>query len=647
VLTIDILKQYFVEPAKLPKHPFYNRSVIITNKLEAHSKGKYPKDVIEVARPNESFDQVEYRKSVYTPITQTYFSKVVSTISKIGRAEDYKVEWPEQKNIDEEESLKEYLQNNYPNFDSLENWFFSLQLREMCDDPNGVVAVFPYPKINPDDDSEMLRPFTFWFESEDVIDYKEGELAVLRSAEKSIVLENGESAPKGIVYYIFDKDSWTKCVQTGELKDYTFTYDIQPHWIGHLPCLKIGGIIEEFQNDQMLYDSFIGDCIPFWDEALRRYSDQQVQMVLHVHSEKWEVEDTPCKTCSGQGQVIHNYMGGKTGMGTCGTCGGRGTYSPRSPFGVKTIKSSNKVGPSEAANVPIPPMGYIDKPIEQTQFIHDQVQENIKSGLSAINMEFLMFEPEVNSGIAKTLDRQEMNTFFYTIARHIVHNIFRPVDYFVAMWRYGLISSEEDILAILPQRNVPVKYDILTEDILAQRLSNAKTAGLSPSLMAQLEIDYARKEFGDDSLQVDILETIAQLDPLPNKDDQSKMTILSNKGTTLEKYILSCNIQAFVNRAYSENEEFFDLNYAEKMDILNGYVQEVVDSQAAAKVPIVINTAPQNPDEEDEDEENEPNPNNPSIGAEGSDDSALDDTPDGNALPTKTANKPTNKRLNG
>lgn len=589
MLTDELIRQYFVAPDKLPKHQFYDRSVTITKKLEAHSKGKFPAEIIDIARPNETAQQKRYRKDVFTPVTKTYFSKVVSTISKIGGAEDWKIEMKEQPGVADGETLKDYTSESFPNFDSIPNWFFSLQLREMCDDPNGVIAVFPYPKKDVNNDSEYLRPFPFWFESQDVINYIEGELAVLRASEKSIVMIGDKQVKEGLVYYIFDTDSWTKCTQVGSKSDYRFSYEIQPHWLGHVPCFKIGGIIEEFENGEMLYDSFIGDCLPYWDEALRRHSDLQVQMVLHVHSEKWEIEDSQCKTCTGTGKVIDTRMGAGNRKVDCGTCNGSGGGTSRSPFNVKLIKVAQKNGPNQAVSIPTPPMDYIKKPIEETQFIHDQVNENITNGLAAINMEFLGREPQINSGIAKMMDRQEMNAFFAMIARHIVKNILDPVYYFTAKWRYGLNSSEKELMAILPEINIPSEFDILTQDVIAQRLVSAKTAGVSQSLTANLEIQYAKKEFGDESDQVEILEIALQLDPLPGKTEDEKMTILSNKGTTLEKYILSSNLIAFINRAYSENEYFCDLNYSEKLDVLNGYVKEITDENSGIVVPIFNN----------------------------------------------------------
>lgn len=587
MLTAELLNKYLVDPIHQPKHEFYARSIEIHEALEAHSKGKYPAKVIEVVRPNETPDQKEYRKATFTPITKTYFSKVVTTIGKISRAEDWGIDWPEEKGVLKADSFKKYTEEEYPFFDSLVNWFFTVQLREMCDDPNGVIAVFPLAKQDPKNDTELYRPFTYWFGSERVIDYKEGSLAVLLSDEKSMLKSGDKQVKEGAIYYFFDADSWTIATQIGEVGQFTFEYEVVKHNIGHVPCFKIGGIIEEFKCGEILYDSFLGDCIPYWNEALRRYSDINVQLNLHVHSEKWEIEDTPCKVCKESGEVkVMGHDGAYHPM-RCSNCNGSGSTSKRSPFNVKGIKPAQKTGINDSVSIPTPPMGYIQKPIQDTEFLNTIKKENILEGLAAVNLEFLMREPGINSGIAKIYDRQEMNVFFHNIAYHIVHNILNSSFYFIGKWRYGKQLSDKEVTDALPVIPVPTKYDIISAEVIAQRLALAKDANLTPSLKTGMEIEYAKAEFGEDCMEAKVIKTISELDPLPHKNEEEKMVILSNRGTTEAKYILSSNLSAFINRAISENDKFLDLNYAEKMGVLDKYVEEITKDNKKNIIPLV------------------------------------------------------------
>jgi hypothetical protein len=607
MLTIDFIGQYLTDNP--PKHDLYEGSVKIAQKLRVHEKGEYPASLIEIARPNEDEKYKEYRREVFTPITKTVYSKVVSTIAKINRAEDWKIGF-----ADDSSDLKNYTEEIYPYFDSLENWFFSIGLNQMLKDPNSVVAVIPLTKKNPTDDSEQFSPFTFIFKAENVIDYEEGRYAVLMAEEKSMVTQGDTQVKKGKIIYFIDHESYIKAVQVGELTENQFQFNgdemgnINPtmHNFEYMPAWKMGGTIEEFIDGEMLYDSFIGDCIPYWDEALRRYSDHQVNMVLHLHPMEWEIQDTPCPTCKATGSIRREGRDGTPYNEDCRSCAGAGNVSAKTPFGRKLINVSKLDGVNQITPIPTPPAGIIERDIASISFLKQEVKDNIKDGLAAVNMEFIMETPEINSGVAKAMDRQEMNSFFYNIARHVVNNILYPAYYFISAWR-DLSYSEEQIIASMPTINTPTKFDVLSSDILANRLTIAKTAGLPASLTNAMQKEYAETEFGDDSDETILFKLVSDLDPLPGLIEADKMTVLSNKGTTQAKYILSSNIYAFVFRARIENKTFEKMPYANQMDILDAYVQEVVDENEKDVVPMVqLAPDPNNPNPVD--------PQTPAVG---------------------------------
>lgn len=588
MLTEDFINQYLVRTP--PTHEFYKESLDISKNLKYHAKGHYPAELIEIARPNEETQYKTYRKDVFTAVTKTYFSKVVTTIGKIRRAEDWDIDF---KDSNYAKLLSDYTNKNYPYFQSFENWFFTIALTQMCEDPNMVCMFLPLPKQDPKNDAEIYKPFGQLFPCENVIDWKENQYAVLLSDEKSLVQEGQNKVKKGLVYYFIDNDSVTKAVQVGDTEK--FTFDISnlgfqiSHSVGVVPGFKIGGIIEKFTEGEMLFDSFIGDCIPYWHEAIRRYSDHQVNMVLHLHPDRWEIKDSPCPTCKGSGN-IHDHSSDKTITAKCGTCGGGGHIAVKTPFGVKLINPVQRTGPNEAINIPTPPMGNVARDIASISFLKEEYKDDIQDGLAAINLEFLMNEPEINSGVSKSYDRQEMNTYFNNIARHVVQNIFQPSYLYIIKWQYGKIITDAQLLDAMPSITIPTKFDIVSADVIAQRLTTAKTAGLNPALQTALQIEYAESEFGEESDEALMIVTIDELDPLPNLSQEEKMTILSNKGCTQDAYILSCNLPSFINRACNEKADFMELKYAEKLSILNKYVEEIKKTNSANIVPIIDNS---------------------------------------------------------
>lgn len=590
MLTKELISPYLVKDP--PKHQYYNDTVKIANELQIHSKGKEPTELLNKARPNEEEKYKQWRLDRWSPKTKVYFGKVVTNYAKIRKAEDWSISYKSDSRLAQD--LKKYMEKDFPDFDSFDNWAFSYAFSMIFDDPNRVVAVYPKPKRNPGDDTEVLKPFPFIFNSEKVIEYVESEFAVLESDEKSIVKVGDSQVREGKIYYFFDRDSMIKAVQVGEKEEYKFEIAVNDegqiaplkHNIGHMPVWKIGGLIKEFGEAGKLFESFISPAIPSWDEAIMDYSDHQVNKAIHLHPDRWEIADVPCKACKETGYIEEIYAD-KKHKTKCSVCHGNGNYSVKSPFNTKFIKPSVKQGVNDYSSIPTPPMGYADRPIETLDFNKKEYFADIREGLAAINMEFVMDEPQENSGVAKALDRDPITTGYYMIGKHLIENLYIPCHYFIAKWRYGKITSEDQIMEIVPNCKVPEKYDVIISSILAERAVKAREKGMNPAIVSGLEISYARKEFGEGSTVPKIMETVAQLDPLFGKTEDEKMVIFSNGGCTDDQYILSSQIYSFVNWAISDDDKFLEMDYKKKFDVLNKYVQEVKSQATQKLVPIV------------------------------------------------------------
>lgn len=578
-----------------PKHEFYDKTIEISNQIKVHSKGEKPIELLRKARPNEDEKYQKWREERWTPITKTYFQKIKNTLLKIRKAEDWQIKFEKTENkFLQENSLKKFLTKNYPYFDSLENWVFSVAWNTLYEDPNAVIVNYPLPKMDANDDTEMLRPFNEIYESKFVFDYKEGEYATIESKEKSTILDaNNKPIKDGRVLIFFDRMQIVKFRQYGKAKDWTFTNldeltgkpMIIQHNFGYMPVFKMGGNVIKFENGIILYDSLINGCIDFFNEAIMDYSDHQVNKAIHLHPDRWEIADVECRGCEGKGHTLEE-VNGKKRKTSCTVCNGRGTVSVKSPFGIKFIKAGLKVSENEALNVPTPPMGYADRPMESLQFLKDEVKTDIMQGLSAVNMEFLMETPVNESGVSKSYDHDGIYTIMANTGRVIVENIIRPTIYFSAMWMYRAQLSEEEIDDALPNVKVPEKYDMVIASLLSEKAVSAKNANLNPLIVGALESNYARKELGDYSEVPKMMDVIAKHDPLYGQSVDEKMTTLANKGCTQEQFVLSSQISNFVTRAFVENDDFDDMDYAEQSKILYGYAKEIKPTQTT---PIVNN----------------------------------------------------------
>jgi hypothetical protein len=109
---------------------------------------------------------------------------------------------------------------------------------------------------------------------------------------------------------------------------------------------------------------------------------------------------------------------------------------------------------------------------------------------------------------------------------------------------------------------------------------------LNPVIKNALEIEYASKKFIANPQVKERLTLVFELDPLPNISEDDKMTRLSNKGITLLTYVISSNIQEFVQRALEEDADFPDKPLAEQKKAMEKYAQEQIDKNDEAKAII-------------------------------------------------------------
>jgi len=311
--------------------------------------------------------------------------------------------------------------------------------------------------------------------------------------------------------------------------------------------------------------------IPSLKEAVREYSDLQAGVVNHLHPTMWAYANEECKDCLGTGKVKSG-----TRSITCAKCKGEGNKIVN-PYSMIMVKPPI---PGQA-NVPTPPAGEIPKQIDIIKLQNERVHDHIYRALASINMEFLAEVPLSQSGVAKEVDKDELNNFVHSVAEDLI-SILDNLYYFINLYRNKIrIGNDKELMEQLPVISVPERYDIISGTYLLEELQRAKTAGLNASIIKNMEIEYANKKFNYDPQVKDSMELVYLLDPFPAVSADDKMAMLMNKGITSVDYIISCNISQFVNRALMENKNFSSLTYSKQMEVLKSYADEIVKLNSA------------------------------------------------------------------
>lgn len=578
VFTPLELKNYFGTEVKY-KHCFYEKSIEKADQMLVHANGTYPCKLLDTRRPNEPEEVLAYRKSIFIPKTKPYFSKIVSSLQKIRRSSDWSIRYEgEYPKIPEDETLDNYCELNYPQFASVTNWVFSVLLKKYLTDPNAVI--FVYPKEVGLDENKYLQPIAQVIDSIHVLDYVYGDYAVLVNPAGCVYVTSKGNFP-GKSYYIITTEKITRYDQVDGRGTLLPVIDYE-HGLKELPVYKIGAVIAEATAERMLYESRISGIIPEFDEAIREYSDLQASKVLHMFPERWEYTQHECASCKGTGKrtnpAWHQGCDASTPCDLpCDNKACRNGYVVAGPYSKIMVRPTNTIEGQGA--IPTPPAGFVEKDVEIIKVQVESVNEHITNGLASINFEFITTTPLSQSGVAKEVDKDELNNTVHSIAEDIV----RCMDwqyYMIAKYRYGLIYQDE-IYEMVPKIAVPEKYDILSSIHLEDSFKKLKDSKANPVILNKTESELANKMFNNDPSVRDMVTLVLSLDPLSNITEDEKMTRLSNRGITELTYIISSNIQTFVQRALEDNKGFADMEPKQQKEIIAKYAQEQLDAQNA------------------------------------------------------------------
>lgn len=539
----------FLEPYLMQglRHEDYDDAVEMYEELETHADGEYPGELIDQRRPAESDEIKHYRKKIFVPITKPVFTKVYNSLMKIRKSQDWMVQFPEELPavIAEDESPEKYLMYKMPRNGSITNWMFSVCFKQYLIDANA--AVLTLPTNWEKQDNQYYEPYPMIFNSEDVLDYKEGLYYVLKEHDED-------------KYWVIQPD----IIQIFEVKDYSVREVFQmSNALGYIPVRHLYGMTIENYKDRALYESRISGIVPKMNEALREYSDLQAEIVQHIHSTMWSMQPQQCGRCKGLGEIPKE----NSAPIKCPSCSGKGLL-PLNPFEHLVLPAPRAGEPA----IPTPPIGYVQKQTDIAKLQEERIRQHIYDALSAINMEFLAETPLSQSGVAKQVDREELYSFVHSIAEDIVR-IMDEIIYDICAWRYSGVTS--DIRALLPYIPVPERFDMLSGKVLVDELTSMVNAKVDPAIINAAQIELAGKKFNDSEVK-DLVVLKLKLDPFAGVPEENISLQRTFNAVRQNDLVIHSNINQFVTRALEEVNDFANLSYNEQMNVMNRYAEELM-----------------------------------------------------------------------
>lgn len=577
-LTLKNLEAYF-EGRKT--RAGYKESVKLYKDLKVHADGDFPEELIHERRPNESTRIQKYRRTVYKAITKAPVQRVLASLTKIRRSVDWGIIHPREAYppaVPLEEQLITYTETEFPRVESFENWLFSVCFKNYALDANGVCMWIP---INREvKENEYLQPVPMIFNSPNVMEYVQGEIAILGVSSDTDIEDPVKQRKMAQRYYVLNDE----VIQLWKRGDSGFTQEYEwKHELGILPAFELGGMYKETIGTHIIRESRLSPMQERLDEAAREYSDMQAEVVQHIHSERWQWATQKCTQCTNSQGIAQGFINSpKEGEGkiTCPSCQGQKTVAG-SPY-VNMVVRPSKEGMGEQA-APIPPAGYITKETKIVEIQDKRIDEHIHKALGSLNMQFLDQTPLNISGKGKEVDRDELNNFVHSVAQDLVRIAKRSMI-IMAEYRYRIsIKEDKKRKSIQPNIKVPQKFDLLSSSYLADEIERLKKAGANPVIIAALEKEYASKKFYNDPDVRDLLALVLELDPLASISEEDKMIRKANKGITDVDYIISSNIMELV-KELAKDEKFIGESRDKQMEALRKLAEEKLKKMNASKV---------------------------------------------------------------
>ncbi len=558
------------------RHKFYTEAVGAMENMGVHMTGDDPKKLLDIKRPNEDKEAKKYRLESYKPKTKSSANKATSIINRIYNERLFSITFPENPSqlVSDEDILQTYLTEEMPLYVSLINFLKTVFTKMHLKDANGLVGVLP---IDFDvDDGKILEPIPIFYTSEELVDFEDGKYYTILREKKKKNNAIGVTKQKVIIY---TTEKIIVLAREKEGDEWVLKID-HDHNFDFPPAFRVGGIVIDTHPPQ-LFESYIAGVLPHWDDAVAMLSDKAAAMVNHVYPEKWEFTiDCDNDGCQ-NGKVIVKGASTEDTTIDCPRCKGSGKKTTKGPFDIYQV---NKDALNPDSPLITPPGGYMEKELESTKLLIIEAEKEIRKGFEAINMDIVNEVGENQSGIAKVIDRQDLDGFLDVYSGHVFKFVIPNIILFITMWRYWTIYKQNIklIKETLPLIKEPTTFDVFSISLLTDELEKLTKAGAGGPFLTGIRKDIIDKRFTDEKTK-NFFNTIIDVDPISHLTGEDIMVQSRVIGQT--EMFIHTYAKDLVEEAMSTKEGFLSLDLQVK--------KQIIRDLAISKEPEVILPEPE------------------------------------------------------
>jgi len=552
------------------------------DQIRTHAqKGVFPYELFEKTAPNQTPKEAEYVRANYKQTTLQVFKDMVDTYGRAYHENNWSLSYTPDADqyVNTDTTLARYLDSEFPEYGSLDNFVFMFLPPLKLMDAMGVVAVMPYELdtveidgeevLNPD---ELVEPYTKFYHTTRVLAFDE-EYAVIESEERSEVEYNNKMVMEGAVFLIFD-DQWIyKAIQVGKKVDNQFeVIEWFNHATGMLPVKRVDGIsiqIDEImlQQSPFLYATDILDEV-LLDSALLRGIKPTCTYPYRV------MIGDPCQfqiridgenlTCDGGFHYRHD--GTKT---LCPDCNGTGMKDRISPYGTLLIKPQTSTTAGDNIS-PDSAIFYAAPSTETPRFLREEIAHNMNAAYEMLHLKKTNNKVQGGEGITATEAASDQKALIAGIKQNCMQ-LFDMYEWCIDM--IGLMRYGENYRKPVIKR--PVNYDFYLESDYLAQINEAIAAKQPPFVIQSIIYKYLQTLYYPDVQGQQIFNLISQADRLLTMTLDEINLKLSKGLVDKWEVVLHDSAINLVNQLMMENPAFFEQDFDTQLQQLVAKAKEI------------------------------------------------------------------------
>ena len=544
----------------------YKLAVDIQNQVSVHCKARqFPNDLMKAKAPNETTQELQYRKDIFEPITRPYWDRALGAVNRIWAEQNYSVTW-------HDPDVQQYFTQQYPVYASVLTYFKTIVTPYKINDPNAVlmIDVGEIPVTEDEDTGETivdqskeLSPLCKIYAADNVLYFDRDEYVLVLGEDSSRVLGRADKLEDtGLVFYLLTNTTLYRIYQYGKKTDYLFKItELYEHNLGYLPARRLGGKqVSESQQDDIIYESYFMPAVPNLNKALKLDStlDISINKMAYPIRSYYEAPCTNPNCKNGQVPVYDpanidamQDMPTAAVLRDCPVCSGRGSTIGFSPL--RDYVHTPRAGFNNEQPIPFPGFAYISPDPTILQFNQQKITEDIERAFMFLNIDVSVDSAgaaHTKTATQSKIDREELFSFLLIISEELFSLLQFSINTMLQL-RYP--NSNKSAVTICQ----PMTFDIRSLDELTTEIQNAQSNNAPDAVIRELLKEYVVLRFSTAKNLDVILKAAFYCDALITKSDANIALLKAQNLISPLDAVLHVHIFYFLEQKLMEDENYF------------------------------------------------------------------------------------------